>query len=57
MTVQLLTGEMPYKFTEEFPFNPATFIARLANDALFRPVLPTTMPPYGESFVCQCLEV
>eukprot|EP01062_Namystynia_karyoxenos_P006996 TRINITY_DN1244_c0_g1_i1.p1 TRINITY_DN1244_c0_g1~~TRINITY_DN1244_c0_g1_i1.p1 ORF type:complete len:1568 (+),score=469.39 TRINITY_DN1244_c0_g1_i1:84-4787(+) len=52
---QLFSGEVPYTFTDDEPFNPHTFLFKLANVDGFAPTIPPQMTPEARSFALKCL--
>ncbi|KAJ9466444.1 hypothetical protein DIPPA_33895 [Diplonema papillatum] len=42
---EMLTGVVPYNFSEEEPFNPHSFLFRLGNFSDFGPSIPQTIQP------------
>ncbi|KAJ9435281.1 MAP3K epsilon protein kinase 1 [Diplonema papillatum] len=57
---QLFLGALPYSFTSVQPYNPASFVRKLANDPTFGPDLPTPAKLFhdsnADSFLRSCLQ-
>eukprot|EP00756_Hemistasia_phaeocysticola_P031968 Hpha_TRINITY_DN16385_c3_g4::TRINITY_DN16385_c3_g4_i1::g.58232::m.58232 len=52
---QLFSGQIPYTFSDDDPFNPHTFLFKLAQVENFFPTVPALLPPDGRTFVGHCL--